>query len=240
MDTNTATEYRNLPPSPSSPSLPPTRAVSSKMLRLRNSLQAASIRSQGVLSPLRVRPAYRPKLRDYRRSKKLPRRAQIVEARTVPVRIVNLTDAEALGAQLIENLQRRDVRPLEEAGIQSLPNLKNPKYSIEQIAGKVGKSPAYCAPRVRFMELSAPVIEAFYAEEIGVGHRRQADRRSRHPALCQNAARRQQDSPSRRPDVRRRYRGHRSQTQAGLAAREKARNASKPEPRPVAKARGLA
>ena len=43
------------------------------------------------------------------------RAAQIAEAATVPVRIVNLTDAEALEAALIENLQRRDVHPLEEA-----------------------------------------------------------------------------------------------------------------------------
>ena len=43
------------------------------------------------------------------------RAAQMAEAATVPVRIVNLTDAEALEAQVIENLQRRDVHPMEEA-----------------------------------------------------------------------------------------------------------------------------
>jgi ParB family chromosome partitioning protein len=48
--------------------------------------------------------------------------------------------------------------------------LDDPKYSIEQIAAKVGKSPAYCAARVRLTELPAPVVEAFYADEIGVGH----------------------------------------------------------------------
>jgi ParB family chromosome partitioning protein len=95
----------------------------------------------------------------------------MAEAPTVPVRIVNLTDAEALEAQLIENLQRRDVHPLEEAqGFKALLNLEDPKYSIEQIAAKLGKSPVYCAARVRLTELSAPAVEAFYAEEIGVGH----------------------------------------------------------------------
>jgi ParB family chromosome partitioning protein len=95
----------------------------------------------------------------------------MAEAPTVPVRIVNLTDAQALEAQLIENLQRRDVHPLEEAqGFKALLNLEDPKYSIEQIAAKVGKSPTYCAARVRLTELSAPVVEAFYAEEIGVSH----------------------------------------------------------------------
>jgi ParB family chromosome partitioning protein len=48
--------------------------------------------------------------------------------------------------------------------------LDDPKYSIEQIAAKVGKSPAYCAARVRLTELPASVVEAFYADEIGVGH----------------------------------------------------------------------
>jgi ParB family chromosome partitioning protein len=68
-------------------------------------------------------------------------------------------------------LQRRDVHPLEEAqGFKALLNLEDPKYSVEQIAAKVGKSSAYCAARVRLTELAAPVVEAFYAEEIGVGH----------------------------------------------------------------------
>jgi ParB family chromosome partitioning protein len=48
--------------------------------------------------------------------------------------------------------------------------LEDPKYSIEQIAAKVGKSPVYCAARVRLTELAASVVEAFYSEEIGVGH----------------------------------------------------------------------
>ena len=94
----------------------------------------------------------------------------MAEVPTVTVRIVNLTDAAALEAQL-DNLQRRDVHPLEEAhGFKALLNLEDPKYSIEQIAAKVGKSLAYCAARFRLTELSAPVVEAFYAEEIGVGH----------------------------------------------------------------------
>jgi ParB family chromosome partitioning protein len=99
------------------------------------------------------------------------RAAQIAEAATVPVRIVTLTDAEALEAALIENLQRRDVHPLEEAqGFHALLNLEEPKYTIEQIGAKVGKAPAYVATRARLTELIPAVVEAFYAEEIGVGH----------------------------------------------------------------------
>jgi ParB family transcriptional regulator, chromosome partitioning protein len=54
--------------------------------------------------------------------------------------------------------------------MESPAHLDRNTHSIEQIAAKVGKSPAYCAARVRLIELAAPVVEAFYAEEIGVGH----------------------------------------------------------------------
>ena len=81
------------------------------------------------------------------------------------------SDAEALEAQLIENLQRRDVHPLEEAqGFRALLNLDEPRYSVEQIAAKTGKTPAYVTTRIKLTELSVPVVDAFYAEEIGVGH----------------------------------------------------------------------
>ena len=131
---------------------------------------AESIRSQGILSPLLVRPLTERSFEIVAGARRY-RAAQLAEAETVPVRIVNLTDAEALEAQLIENLQRRDVHPLEEAqGFRALLNLEEPKYSIEQIAAKTGKSPAYCAQRVKLTELTAAVTEAFAKDEIGVGH----------------------------------------------------------------------
>jgi ParB family chromosome partitioning protein len=131
---------------------------------------AESIRSQGILSPLLVRPLTERSFEIVAGARRY-RAAQLAEAETVPVRIVNLTDAEALEAQLIENLQRRDVHPLEEAqGFRALLNLDEPKYSIEQIAAKTGKSPAYCAQRVKLTELTAAVTEAFAKDEIGVGH----------------------------------------------------------------------
>lgn len=95
----------------------------------------------------------------------------MAEAVTVPVRIVNLSDAEALEAQSIENLQRRDVHPMEEAqGFSALLNLEEPKYSIELIAAKTGKNPSYVTTRLKLTELSESVVDAFSREEIGVGH----------------------------------------------------------------------
>jgi len=164
---NTNTEYRDLPLSFLIESKTnPRRFFEDSAL---NKL-AASIRSQGVLSPLLVRPLTDRSFEIVAGARRY-RAAQLAEAETVPVRIVNLTDAEALEAQLIENLQRRDVHPLEEAhGFRALLSLDEPKYSIEQIAAKTGKSPAYCAQRVKLTELTAAVTEAFAKDDIGVGH----------------------------------------------------------------------
>jgi len=162
-----ATEYRDLPLAMlTESSTNPRRIFEDNALKE----LAESIRTQGVLSPLLVRPLQERGFEIVAGARRY-RAAQMAESATVPVRIVNLTDAEALEAQLIENLQRRDVHPLEEAnGFRALVNLEEPKYSIEQIAAKTGKSPVYVASRLRLTELVPVAVEAFYREEIGVGH----------------------------------------------------------------------
>jgi len=164
---NNATEYRNLPLALLTESKTnPRRTFEDDSLKE----LAESIRTQGILSPLLVRPITEQGFEIVFGARRY-RAAQMAEAATVPVRIKNLTDAEALEAQLIENLQRRDVHPMEEAnGFRALLNLEEPKYSIEQIAARTGKSPAYVAGRLKLTELAPVVVEAFYREEIGVGH----------------------------------------------------------------------
>jgi ParB family chromosome partitioning protein len=167
MNPNAATEYRSLPLNVLSESTTNPRRIFEDVALKE---LAESIRSQGVLSPLLVRPLTGQSFEIVAGARRY-RAARMAEAATVPVRIVNLTDAEALEAQLIENLQRRDVHPLEEAqGFFALLNLEEPKYTIEQIGAKVGKAPAYVATRARLTELIPAVVEAFYAEDIGVGH----------------------------------------------------------------------
>jgi ParB family chromosome partitioning protein len=61
------------------------------------------------------------------------------------------------------------VRSSEEPNPVHRVQLEEPKYTIEQVGAKVGKAPAYVASRARLTELIPAVIEAFYAEEIGVG-----------------------------------------------------------------------
>jgi len=167
MKNPSSTEYRDLPLSNLIESATnPRRIFDHEALKE----LAASIRSQGILSPLLVRPLTERSFEIVAGARRY-RAAQLAEAETVPVRIVNLTNAEALEAQLIENLQRRDVHPLEEAqGFRALLNLDEPKYSIEQVSAKTGKSATYCAQRIKLTELTAAVTEAFTKDEIGVGH----------------------------------------------------------------------
>jgi len=167
MNTQTATEYRDLPLTVLTESTTnPRRFFADAALKE----LADSIRVQGVLSPLLVRPISEQSFEIVAGARRY-RAAQMAEAATVPVRIVNLTDAEALETALVENLIRADVHPMEEAnGLRALLMLEEPKYSIEQLAAKIGKTPSFVASRVRLTELIPAVVEAFYAEEIGVGH----------------------------------------------------------------------
>lgn len=60
---------------------------------------------------------------------------------------------------------------MEEAqGFRALLDLEEPKYTIEQIAAKVGKAPSFVAQRLKLVDLVPAAVEAFYADAIGVGH----------------------------------------------------------------------
>jgi ParB family chromosome partitioning protein len=162
-----ATEYRNVSLSLLSESKTnPRRIFEDAALKE----LADSIRTQGVLSPLLVRPLTENGFEIIAGARRY-RAAQMAEAATVPVRIVNLSDAAALEAQLVENLIRSEIHPMEEAqGFRALLDLEEPKYSIEQIAAKVGKSAVFVASRLKLADLVPAAVDAFYADEIGVGH----------------------------------------------------------------------
>ena len=131
---------------------------------------AESIRANGVLQPLLVRPVNERRFEIVFGARRY-RGSVIAERETVPVCIREMTDAQVLEAQLVENLQRQDVHPLHEAqGFAALLRLEEPKYSIELIAAKCGKSAGYVASRLRLTELVPAAIEAFTKDEIGVGH----------------------------------------------------------------------
>jgi ParB family chromosome partitioning protein len=131
---------------------------------------AESIRAHGVLQPLLVRPVNERRFEIVFGTRRY-RGSVIAERETVPVCIREMTDAQVLEAQLVENLQRQDVHPLHEAqGFAALLHLEEPKYSVELIATKCGKSAGYVASRLRLTELVPAAVEAFTKDEIGVGH----------------------------------------------------------------------
>jgi ParB family chromosome partitioning protein len=166
MTTEVKSEYRNLPLDSltESPNNPRRNFDETALNEL-----AESIKTQGILAPLVVRPVGQhfeivAGARRYRA-------AQLAGLETAPVRIVELTDAQALETSIVENLQRRDVHPMEEAsGYARLLALDEPKYSVEQIAAKVGKSPVFILARLKLVELVPAVVEAFTQDEIGLGH----------------------------------------------------------------------
>ena len=130
---------------------------------------AESVRSKGILSPLLTRKVngHFEIVSGARRY----RAAQRAGLREVPVRIVSLSDAETLEAQIIENIQRADVHPFEEAqGFRGLLESEGDRYTIEKIAVKTGKNAIYIARRLRLLDLIPPVAEAFTAGRIGVEH----------------------------------------------------------------------
>lgn len=130
---------------------------------------AASFKTQGILAPLLVREVEESKYEVVAGARRL-RAAKIAKLENVPVRVVQLTDAEATEARVVENLQREDIHPLEEAlGFKSLLELGEP-YNIAHLSARAGKSEAYIYGRVRLADLIPPVAEAFLKDRITVGH----------------------------------------------------------------------
>ena len=119
---------------------------------------ADNIKQHGVLQPILLRPlpdggsgTYElvAGTRRYRASK-------LAKRESIPATVRELTDAQALELQVIENVQRVDVHPLDEAqGYAALIELQPDAYTVETIAARVGRSPAYVNGRLRLIQLIA-------------------------------------------------------------------------------------
>ncbi len=93
------------------------------------------------------------------------RAAQLAELFSLPARIVELTNSQAMEWQLVENSQRVDVHPYEEAqGFQRL--LDFPGYDVTALVEKSGKSAAHIYARLSLLQLIPAVAEAFVQERI--------------------------------------------------------------------------
>jgi ParB family transcriptional regulator, chromosome partitioning protein len=128
---------------------------------------AASIKQHGLIQPITVRPnedgfEIVAGARRYRA-------AQLAELFSIPARIVQIDDAQAIEWQLVENSQRVDVHPYEEAqGFQRLLDI--PGYDVAAIAEKSGKSASHIYARLSLLQLIPEVAEAFTQERITASH----------------------------------------------------------------------
>ena len=128
---------------------------------------AESIRTHGVLSPILVRPkgAGYQIVCGHRRF----RAADLAGLKDIPAMVREMSDLASLEAQLIENCQRADIHPLEEAeGYRQL--MATAKYDVARIAERVGRSVAWVYDRVKLLSLTKAAQDLFRSGEIMAGH----------------------------------------------------------------------
>ena len=131
---------------------------------------AESIKAQGVMQPILVRPISDDQYENVAGERRW-RAGQIAGLATVPALVREIPDEQALGIELIENIQRENLNPLEEAmGIQRLIN----EFGMtHQTAGEaLGNSRSTISNLLRLLNLSAPVQELMMQGKIEMGHGR--------------------------------------------------------------------
>lgn len=133
---------------------------------------AHSIEEKGILLPLLVRHhPDEPDAYEIIAGERRWRAAQLAKVHEVPVIIKDLSDQEVLEVALIENLQRQDLSPLEEAdGYQRL--MDEFSHTQEDLAKVVGKSRSHVANMMRLLGLPDPVKKMLNGGELSIGHAR--------------------------------------------------------------------
>jgi ParB family chromosome partitioning protein len=131
---------------------------------------ADSIRLHGVMQPILVRP-----LPDQRyeivAGERRYRAAQLAGLDEVPVIVREVADEQALAMALIENIQREDLNPLEEA--QAIRRLIDEfAYSHERAAEAIGRSRSATSNLLRLLNLAEPVQALLLAGDLDMGHAR--------------------------------------------------------------------
>jgi ParB family transcriptional regulator, chromosome partitioning protein len=131
----------------------------------------ASIKEKGVMQPLLVRPGEGPNQFEIIAGERRWRAAQRAGLHEVPVVIREVDDREALELAIIENVQRVDLNPLEEAqGYEQL--IEQFAYTQQDLAQVIGKSRSHVANTLRLLKLPAEVREMMLRGELTAGHAR--------------------------------------------------------------------
>jgi ParB family chromosome partitioning protein len=131
---------------------------------------AESIKSQGVMQPILVRPVGKDRFEIIAGERRF-RASQLAGLSEVPVLVKDVPDEAAAVMALIENIQREDLNPLEEAqGLQRLVN----EFGLthEQAAQSVGRSRSAASNLLRLLQLAEPVQGLLMAGDLDMGHAR--------------------------------------------------------------------
>jgi ParB family chromosome partitioning protein len=131
---------------------------------------AASIKAQGLIQPISVRPVAGGRYEIIAGERRW-RAAQIAGLMEVPVLVRDIPDDAALAMSLIENIQREDLNPLEEAaGIQRL--IDEFQMTHQAAADAVGRSRSAATNLLRLLQLAKPAQDMLMAGDIEMGHAR--------------------------------------------------------------------
>jgi ParB family chromosome partitioning protein len=161
------TDFQNLPLKDivASPTNPRKTFDTSKTIEL-----AESIKEKGVLQPILVREKGKKYEivcgeRRFRASQMV--QTQVADRTTIPAIIRALTDQEVREMQLIENFQREDVHPMEEA-VAIKYAIETGQYSVEDLMHKVGKSSQYIKQRMKLNALTTQWQQLFFNNRITI------------------------------------------------------------------------
>jgi ParB family chromosome partitioning protein len=131
---------------------------------------AASIKTQGIMQPVLVRPVDGGRYEIIAGERRF-RAAQLAGLDEIPVLVREVDDQAAAAMALIENIQREDLNPLEEAqGIARL--ISDFDFTHEQAATAVGRSRSAVSNLLRLVNLAQPVQTMLMAGDIDMGHAR--------------------------------------------------------------------
>lgn len=132
---------------------------------------ANSISQKGIIQPILLKKI--PNEDEYQivAGERRWRAAQIVGLDEVPAIVKDFSESDIIEIALIENIQRENLNPIEEAAaFSSLAEKFN--YNQEQLSKKIGKSRSYIANMLRLLELPKEVADLLINEKLTIGHAR--------------------------------------------------------------------
>jgi ParB family chromosome partitioning protein len=127
---------------------------------------ADSIREHGVLQPILVRPV--GSQYELIAGERRWRASRLAERESIPAIVAEFDDETALEVSIIENLQREDVSPLEEAAM--FRKMTDLGYSVRQLAQKIGKDKGYVENRMRLADAPPEIRELVSVRKDTISH----------------------------------------------------------------------